>query len=290
MFEKIAKKMCELGFTQYQAKAYVSLLHSYPATRYELSKNSGVPRSAIYDVINRLESYGAVSAISANPEKYVPLPPEKFLKMLEQRYAQKIASFRLSLSEIKINIESEQLWNISGHQNLISKAEEMIDGAQSVLYLSAWGSEILDLEKKLIKAAERGVKVVIFSFTEIPPIGLVYSYEINEKELEEVWDHKIVIVRDHEELLMGEVNRLVEKKAAWTMNKAIVQIAQDYIILDITLFGIRACVDVREAAIERKPGDLSILDKILKDKFPGNPVLNMDFSQYSIKENNLEHY
>ena len=79
MMEKIARKMIELGFTKYEAKAYVSLLHSNPVTRYELSKNSSVPRSAIYDVIRRLESYGAVSATSTKPEKYVPLPPDKFL-------------------------------------------------------------------------------------------------------------------------------------------------------------------------------------------------------------------
>ena len=285
MVEKIARKMCDLGFTQYEAKAYVSLLQQYPATRYELSKNSGVPRSAIYDVINRLESYGAVSAISANPEKYVPLPPDQFLKMLEQRYSQKIESFRNSLTDVKINIESEQLWNISGHQNLVSKAEEMIDGAQEALYISAWRSEVLQLEKKIRKAHDRGVKIVMFSFTEIPRIGLVYSYDIEEEELEKVWDHKIVIVRDHEELLMGEVNRKVEKKVAWTMNKAIVEIAQDYIVLDITLFGIRACVDIREAAIERKPGKLPILDNIIKEKYPDNPVLNMDFSQLSLKAN-----
>ncbi|MCK5453124.1 MAG: TrmB family transcriptional regulator, partial [Calditrichia bacterium] len=93
MLDAIAKKMCNLGFTQYEAKAYVSLINHYPATRYELSKSSGVPRSAIYDVISRLESYGAVSVISQNPEKYVPLPPEQFLKILEQRYAQKIEVF-----------------------------------------------------------------------------------------------------------------------------------------------------------------------------------------------------
>ncbi|MFZ0390518.1 MAG: helix-turn-helix domain-containing protein, partial [Calditrichia bacterium] len=85
MLDKIAVKMTELGFTQYEARAYITLLRNYPSTRYELSKNSGIPRSAIYDVIRRLESYGAVSAISSRPEKYVPLSPDDFLNMLEQR-------------------------------------------------------------------------------------------------------------------------------------------------------------------------------------------------------------
>ncbi len=122
MLDKISRKMAELGFTRYEARAYVSLLQHHPATRYELSKNSGVPRSAIYDVIRRLESYGAVSALSTQPEKYVPLPPEEFLKMLEQRFKQKVEDLRKSLSEVQIDIESGQLWNITGYDNLISKA------------------------------------------------------------------------------------------------------------------------------------------------------------------------
>jgi sugar-specific transcriptional regulator TrmB len=286
MLEKIAQKMCELGFTGYEAKAYVSLLQQYPATRYELSKNSGVPRSAIYDVINRLESYGAVSVISTQPEKYVPLPPEQFLRMLEQRFSQKIEVFRKSLSEIKIKMEPEQLWNLSGYQNLVSKAREMIQNAQESIYLSAWCTEVLELEKYLKEAESRKVKVVIFSFTQIPEIGFNYSYQMSENELEKVWDHKIVLVRDHEELLMGEVNKVVEKRVAWTLNKAIVQIAENYIILDITLFGIRAGVDVRDAVIETHPGELGLLDKLLKERFPHNPVINLDFSQYQIKEKN----
>ncbi len=287
MLDKIAQKMCDLGFTSYEAKAYVSLLQQYPATRYELSKNSGVPRSAIYDVINRLESYGAVSVISTQPEKYVPLPPDQFLRILEQRFAQKIEVFRKSLSEIKIKMEPEQLWNLSGYQNLVSKAQEMIQTSGESIYLSAWRSEVLALEKYLREAVSRHVKVVIFSFTRIPEIGFSYSYQMDEKELEKVWDHKIVLVRDHEELLMGEVNKIIDKKVAWTLNKAIVQIAENYIILDITLYGIRAGVDVRDAVIETHPGELALLDKMLKERFPENPLVNLDFSQYHIKEKNI---
>jgi len=162
----------------------------------------------------------------------------------------------------------------------------MIQNAQESIYLSAWRSEVLELEKYLKEAQDRKIKVVIFSFTQIPDIGFNYSYQMIEKELENVWDHKIVLVRDHEELLMGEVNKLSEKKVAWTLNKAIVQIAENYIILDITLFGIRAGVDVRDAVIEAHPGELGLLDKMLKERFPHNPVINLDFSQYQIKEKN----
>jgi sugar-specific transcriptional regulator TrmB len=284
MLEIIAKKMMQLGFTLYEAKAYISLLQDYPVTRYEISKKSGVPRSAIYDIVRKLEDFGAVSIISTNPEKYVPLPPEEFLRMLERRYQLKLKDFRESLSEINADVEPEQLWNITGYKNLLEKAKEMIQNSKNEIYLSAWRREILELEEELHNAEERGLKVVIFSFTKVPKIGRVFSYCLQERELEKVWDHKVILVCDCEELLMGEANLQVQRKAAWTKNKAIIGIAANHIILDITLFGIRAGVDVSDAVIEMHPGELDLLGRLLREKYPDNPLINLDFSRYSLKE------
>jgi sugar-specific transcriptional regulator TrmB len=284
MLDKISKKMMELGFTKYEAKAYVALLQNYPVTRYQISKKSGVPRSAIYDVIQKLENLGVVNVLSTKPEKYVPLPPEEFLRMLERQYHQKLGDLRENLAKMNTDIEPEQLWNITGYRNLIEKATEMIQITKKEIYLSAWNSEILQLERILREAQERGVKIVIFSFTEVPKVGRVYSYCLQEKELEKVWDHKLILVCDRGELLMGEANLQVQRKAAWTKNKAIIGIAANHIVLDITLFGIRAGVDVSDAVIEMHPGELDLLGRLLREKYPENPLINLDFSRNSLKE------
>ena len=85
-FSTITRRIQELGFTSYEARAYVSLLEHNPVTRYELSKNSGVPRSAIYSVIHKLEELGAVNMHSSEPEKYVPLPPEQLFDLLNRQF------------------------------------------------------------------------------------------------------------------------------------------------------------------------------------------------------------
>jgi sugar-specific transcriptional regulator TrmB len=274
MLEKIARKMTQLGFTLYEAKAYICLLQNFPATRYELSKKSGVPRSAIYDVIKRLENFGAVNAISSKPEKYVPLSPEKFVELLENRYKNQLSEFYESVSALEVEIETENLWNITGYANMILKAKEMINTAKREIYLSTWDREIQELKEELQAAVDRGVKVVIFSFIKTVDIGLVYSYGLEEEELSKVWDHKIILVRDMEELLMGEANKEFPKKVAWTTNNAIVMIAANHIILDITLYSLRMGVDIGDVVIEKKPGELAFLGRLLSEKFPDNPILN----------------
>lgn len=282
----VVEKMIELGFTKYEAKAYVYLLEEYPATRYEISKKSGVPRSAIYDVIHRLEKFGAVNALPTKPEKYIPLPPDKLLELLEQSHKNKVREFKESLKDIQVDYELGSLcWNISGYENLISKAREMINNSKVQIYLSAWNREVALLEKELKEAVKRGIKVVLFSFTSVPDIGLKFSYNLDERGLEKIWDHKLILVRDMEELVMGEANAEYPRKAAWTYNNAIVWIAANHIVLDITLYGLRAGVDVSPAVIEMRDGELDVLGRLLKEKFPENPFLNLNFSQkYILQE------
>jgi len=97
--------MRQLGFTNYEAKTYLFLLQNNPATRYELSKYSGVPRSAIYSVINKLEKDGLVNAIHTEPKRYyIPLPPEQLLKLLETRHKEILKEFQKNIDKIRNNL------------------------------------------------------------------------------------------------------------------------------------------------------------------------------------------
>jgi hypothetical protein len=75
----------------------------------------------------------------------------------------------------------------------------------------------------------------------------------------------------------GEANRQYPRKVAWTQNKAIVMIAANHIVLDITLYGLRAGVDISEVVIENHPGELELIGRLLKERFPDNPAINLDF-------------
>ena len=275
--DQIALRVKELGFTVYEAKTYVSLLQNSPVTRYELSKNSGVPRSAIYGVIKQLENLGAVNALYSEPEKYVPLPPEQLFKLLEDRLKLKITDARESLKGIESNLVTDHLWNIVGYQNMIQKAKEIIENAQEEIYLSVWKREFDLLEEQLEKARKKGVKVTIFSFTEIIfNTEFLYSYNIKESELQKIWDHKIILVADRRELLMGEADDQMPKKTAWTTNRAIVDIATNHIILDITLYGLRLSVDVNSAVRTMQNGESDYLAELLHLNFPNNPFMNLE--------------
>jgi len=279
--EKIALKLKDIGFTVYEGKTYISLLQNNPVTRYELSKNSGVPRSAIYGVIKNLENMGAVNLISSDPEKYVPLPPDQLFSMLEDAYREKVEKAKEGLKGIESNGIVDHLWTIVGYQNMIQKAKELIRKSKKEICLSVWKRECDLLKNELYEASQRGVNITIFSFTSVDCVSkhLLFSYGLSEKELEKIWDHKIIIVADKQELLMGEADKKIPKKTAWTTNRALVDIAMNHIILDITLYGVRMNQEVDEAVQKMQNGESEHLSDLLNEKYPekenlhiGNPV------------------
>ena len=58
--KEILQAFENLGLSTYEAKAYFALLSESPLTGYKLSKNSGVPRSRIYETIEKLASKGLI--------------------------------------------------------------------------------------------------------------------------------------------------------------------------------------------------------------------------------------
>ena len=110
--------------------------------------------------------------------------------------------------------------------------------------MSGWDKEFLKLNGELEAAEKRGVEITLFSFSKISKrIGVTVSYELAEKELLDIWKPKILLVSDYEVTIMGSAVENEAARAIWTQNKAIIEIATDHIILDITLAGKRLNFD-----------------------------------------------
>ena len=95
----LTDKLVELGFSEYEAKAYIALLRESPVTGYQLAKLSGVPRSMIYEVLGKLTARGAAMTLrTGGSTKYAPVPAAEFLDQLHRENEQIIDSLKDALS------------------------------------------------------------------------------------------------------------------------------------------------------------------------------------------------
>ena len=81
------KPLLDLGFTEYEAKTYFTLLKVNPATGYQISKEAGIPRSMAYEAPGRLLNRGAILALpQGDTTRYAPVPVNALLDSLRHTY------------------------------------------------------------------------------------------------------------------------------------------------------------------------------------------------------------
>jgi sugar-specific transcriptional regulator TrmB len=259
-------KLNKLGFTNYEARTYLGLLRNNPATGYEISHQADVPRSVIYTILRKLEAMGIIISIHEKPRRYIPLSPKQLIPLLESDFSKRLSSLRNDLFNFNNKPESEGFWNIRGYESLMELCTSLIKETRETIYISAWKREIEQLKKPLFAAKKRGVEIVAFSFTEIDQnLGDVFAYGVDEDKLAKFWDRKIIMVTDSKDLVMGSSNMDDEQQAIWTQNRAVLTIALNYIILDITLYGQRKKVDVSETVMKLMTEKVDHLDQLIEE-------------------------
>lgn len=235
--KEILQKLSEIGFSEYEAKSYLALVQKNPSTAYEIGKESGVPSSKVYEVLNKLKERGVILALDeeeGKPKRYIPQHPDEFLSQYQHGLQKTIESLRGTLGRINGKKEISYVWNIMDHDRLVEKAFQMIESARKVVLLSLWKEELALLEGPLRAAEERGVRVALVHFG--PPqirVGQVYYHPIEDTLYAEKQGRALVIVVDSQEVLMGTISQEGRTEGAWSRNKGFTLIAEDYVKHDI---------------------------------------------------------
>jgi len=229
----------KLGMNGNEAKVYLSLLRINPVTGYQLSKETGIRRSVIYDVLQRLIDLGAVSRIEKDPVKYVPVPYDKFLDTLKRDFEHSINSVRSTLNQASFSFTREYIYYLKGAHNVRSEICTMIESAERELMMELWEEQVHEIRPLLRRAEKRGVKIftTLFSDSPVDLPGHVYYHEsmpIHVVENRLRGQHTIV-VRDNQEVLIG---KMLQEDSSWaviTRDPALCMVAREFIIHDITI-------------------------------------------------------
>lgn len=222
----------KLGFSQNEAKVYTTLLQNGILNGYEIAKQSGVARSLVYEVINRLVSRGILIRLEGEPNYYKPLEHDRLIDRIRRESEYNIGKAEELLKSVAGREEKQDyVLNIVGFDKCMKKAAELIDGASGEVSLSIWSSEFELLREALSRAVERGVRVYLFAFEEIALEGaVVFSYRIGDAS--ELFPYRrLTLVVDGVQCLTGE-NCGDRSIFICTRNHAVVSLATDEIVLN----------------------------------------------------------
>ncbi len=264
------EKLVEIGFSEYEAKAYVALLRKSPVTGYELSKLSGVPRSMIYEVVGKLTARGAAMTLrTGGATKYAPVPAAEFLDQLRREQEELIDSLKDELIALGASPDLEYVWHIEGHDNIVGKAMEMIGQARSRVYVGFLPAAFPALQSALEGAIERGVQVVLYTTGELSlPGGQVVAAPMSEEAASRVEGLGLILVVDGEEVLISEWLTGIQAQASWTSSPLLVFIVEHHLRTDPYLPQILNCLGDRVSEIIREE-DRELFARALESRISG---------------------
>ena len=227
------KFLLEIGFTLNEAKVYLTLLQNRYLNGYEISKLSNVSRSLVYDVIDRLVAKGFILKSEGQINYYCALPYDKVIEKIRNDNTNKLNVAKEKLKNYsRIENESEYIFNIKGIDEFFSKANDLILSAKKEISISIWKEDFPKIEKSLLIASKKGIKIYIFSFSNINfPSGEIFSYQL-ENPTSLFPYRRISIVVDGKEVIIGE-NAGDKSICVLSKNHALVSMTTDEIVLNI---------------------------------------------------------
>ena len=175
MAEKVENLLREFDLTEYEIRAFVTLLKLKIATAEQISEIGNIPLPRVYDTLSELKKKGFVLISKTRPKKFKPISPEKALnsliKIKKDNFDQSIKNLEVSIKKIKNTLieyepietsqeESITIWSTEKRTNVIKNIQELGEKAEKeILIFSGDFSWLSEVALHIRKAVKRGIKI-----------------------------------------------------------------------------------------------------------------------------------
>lgn len=261
---ELLEELTAIGFTEYEAKVYLALLQEHPATGYQLSKSSGVPRSMVYEALKRLHRRGAaLETIEGRSTLYRPLPPQVLLDRYEKEQRRRVKELREGLGVLYRAEPDDRVWTISGRSAVLAYARQMLQEAETETYLVLDDDALSVLQPEIEDASERGLALnTLLTGEGQLKHGRVARHPPLESELQELTDLLLVAVEGGE-MLVASAAAHRQMTATVTRDPDMVFIARQFVWME--LFTQRIYTRIGPDLLERlDPDDREIFESLEK--------------------------
>lgn len=166
------KLLVDLGFTETQAKLYLTLTNTGKTDAKTLAKQANVPRQATYRALGELQEKGLVEKIISLPQEYQAIPLQEGLGIMIKEKATAYAKISENVTEFlhryetqKTKTTPEQTYQISileGKDTIINKIKALSENSNATIDVCQTMQRWLHVKQELYdivaQALERGVK------------------------------------------------------------------------------------------------------------------------------------
>lgn len=233
----IYENLQKIGFTENEARVYVALLQHPESTGYEASRDSGVPRAKVYEVLASMERKGMLMVTTRDGRQYYrAVPAEVLLGNRQQEVEKVLASLDVDLRKLEKGEEDEPIVSLQGKEQVLEMVRHMLEKARFRVFICGLPEDLQLLEAELLQCSNKGVKLFVLSYGDVQLQGVdVFQHPISPLLYLRVilngrW---LTAVNDNQEALIAQVYDRRKTRALWTTNPAVVQAAASWIANDL---------------------------------------------------------
>ncbi|MBT4352311.1 TrmB family transcriptional regulator, partial [archaeon] len=227
-----------LGFTEYEARAYLSLAKLGPSTVREIVDDSNLPRNKAYEALQKLENKGKVICVPLSPRKY-KVSDAHTLKEEVEKMNSSVDELLEVIEQPKLNEFQELAWVFKGQKKLQEKlASADIKVKKRILTCNHMSHKLFRNQREMRKASDRGVKIKILASFRKENIENYKFYletgaeiRVMNEELHGKFFPRITILDDKiAKLTIGkpEVSRPEDYLTLWMESKAFAKMLEMY--------------------------------------------------------------
>ncbi len=174
--DELLGKLRMLGLTDYESRAYLTLIRGEELTAEEISRLSGIPLPRIYSVLDKLVRDSFAKSYNTRPMRFEALPPSIAFARLEKKKEQELT---LQLNELrstannlrttlettygsaKLRIRPEELLEpLSDLNSMEERTKSILESAsEEILILTAEFRWFPKIYESLVRASKKGISV-----------------------------------------------------------------------------------------------------------------------------------
>lgn len=265
--EDIIEKLQKFNFTRIEAQIYLCLLKNGDLNGSQISKLLNIPRTSIYTSLESLYQKGYVSMLLGDPTVYKAQDPKAFVEKIKEDYSESIEILENSITNFDVFGLEDQYWNIKGYDSFIDKTKSILKSTNRELYISA-SFDIQIFRKELSDLAEKGVKIILFSFENLDIAGLKLEFYHHARYVKEPDYKRWMMVSDNQRAIIVNQNKYGQVLGTFTENDLMISIISEHIHHDIYL--------------------LKLKQKFKRNLITKDIIINSEFERGSVMFNDIE--
>jgi len=170
--EEAIEVLQQLGLKEYEARCFVGLSRLTSGTAKQLSEQSGVPRTRVYDAIRTLEAQGLVEIHHSSPQRFRAVSLSEATETLKDQYDARVKRLQNALNKVEVIDETDdspvqQVWAMKGREAIENRSIDLMREATSEIVLVI-GEDVLltDTLFESLGELSNGVDVLIGAVSE----------------------------------------------------------------------------------------------------------------------------